>query len=180
MNGDKDVRRWYSENGVPYIDSDWGPRSETGEGLAADPALPREGHDRVSIRDENQLTRLEEQGRLRFPWLERLDNDQLEALEEFLTPYMANLPRAQARVLDVWMYGRKSQRQVADELGITQANVSKRLRAAGRRMVREIAAVQRFMLEVVGEDPLDDMDDGELAWCAFNTYWKRRFGRAYS
>jgi len=176
---DKEVRRWYAEHELEYIDSDWGPRLETGEGASKDPALPREGSERASIRDEQQLLRLEEQGRLRFPWLDRQDNDQLQALEDFLTPYVANLPRAQARVLDAWMYGRRSHREVAETLGMDHSNVTKRLRAAGRRLVREIAADQRFMLEVVGEDPQDDVDDGELAWRVFNSYWLTRFGREY-
>ena len=172
-----DVKRWYAEHGVEYIESDWGPRDpETGEGLGADPALPREGHDRVSIRDEQQLLRLEEQGRLRFPWLERADATELAVLEDFLTPYIALLPRAQARVLDEWMYSRKSHREVAETLGMDHSNVTKRLRTAVRRLIREIANDQRFMLEIVGEDPQDDVGDGELAWAVFLEYRKARLG----
>jgi hypothetical protein len=189
MSDKDEVKRWYAEHGIEYLDRDWGPRSEIGESAGVQGMSTKDGlntrdpsskrHDQERYRNEQQLLRLEEQGRLRFPWLDRQDNEQLAALEDFLTPYIASLPRAQARVLDVWMFGRSSHREVAEALGMTHQNVTSRLRAAGRRLVREIAAGERFMMEVVDGDPHEELDDGELAWRVFNNYWRTRFGREY-
>lgn len=177
---DKEVRQWYDAHGMEYDAEDWGPKGDNGESLGKQSSeRARVGREYVSPYDPHSLYELEhdEGGVVRLLWEQREDHAVLEAVEEFFAPHMAVMPGAKRRVLEEYLLGRRSQTDMAGELGVSQQAVSKQLRSAVRWVVRDIADDQRFHAEVAGDmETASTTDDAALAWTAFNTFWVRKFG----
>jgi RNA polymerase sigma factor (sigma-70 family) len=173
---EKEIRQWYEANGLEYLPEDWGDRADNGESLGYQPLeRDRIGHERVSIGfDEKKLEALEEFGQVMLLWEQREDHEVLEAIEEFFTPYLASMPQAKRRVIDDYMYGRRTQQQIATALGVSQQAVSKQLAAALRWVIARIASDERLKFDDDEDSSL--IQDEELAWVAFNAFWERRFG----
>lgn len=169
----KETKRWYAEHGFDVFPADWGERSATGEGLS---------HDRMRQEPRVSLTK---DGlppyRGLLVWLQRTESDRqvVEAVEDFLVPYLALMPDPKRRILDSYFADRKTQEAVGEVLGVSHQAVSKQLRAAVRTLVRLIArdaartATEATLLEENG------YDDGARAWYVFARYWEERFGRPY-
>lgn len=179
---DKEVRQWYDAHGIEYLPEDWGDRDESGESAGKQSGRPeRVGREPVVAYDPESLAQLEGKKQttrgglgpdiLTLLWEQREDHVVLAALEEFFTPYLSWMPAAKRRVLDEYLLGRRTQEDIAGELGVDQSTVSRHLRAAVRWVVRELG---RDIRQDLPDDT--DVSDDELAWDVFNLYWIRRFG----
>jgi hypothetical protein len=172
-----DIRQWYEAHGMEYVAEDWGSRSDTGESTGRAPDVRERPHSgRVASYDGKAFEQMEDLGLVGFLWTQREDHDTLDALEEFFTPYLATMPHAKRRLIDGYIYNRRSQARLAETLGVSQQAVSKRLAAALRWLVKTIADEQRFLAEVAGDYETMSAEDEELAWHSFNTFWEGRFG----
>jgi hypothetical protein len=177
MSDTKEVKQWYDAHGIEYLPEDWGERDDTGESIGKQSSIAqRVGRDKVPAFDPEVLNELEgdEGGVVTLLWEQREDHAVLAALEDFFAPYLSWMPSPKRRVLVEYLLGRRSQEDIAVELGVSQQAVSKQLRAAVRWVVREIARGVRADAPAVYVN--GDSTDDELAWETFNDYWLERFG----
>ncbi len=137
-----DIRRWYHDNGMPFEEEDWGPRSETGE--SSGPQVQdreREGRDgiRSSASTPDRMWWWEKQ---RFPWRERTQGEKewLYLLDAFFAPYIAMLPRPKGNLVRQVFGEQMTYREVAEEAGLfDRSGARKRVLAAVRDLTRLIA-----------------------------------------
>jgi hypothetical protein len=134
---DKEIRKWYQDNGMEYIPEDWGPRAATGESAAAQPSKqqrPR-GETVYNYRYLGELSSLLWSG-------ERSERDQvlMWALEDFFVPYISQLPRAKGELIRQVMNDQHTFDAVAEDLDMYGRNSAHRaFQRAVRSLVRVIA-----------------------------------------
>jgi len=122
------------------------------------------------------------QSRFHAMWQEQRlpeDREEVEAMEEFWSPYLHMLPVPKANLIWQLMNARLPQSAVADGLGITQQAVSKAAVQAFRDLCRLVAADEpRFIPPADRRRRLYE-DEKMATLHVLNRYWKGRFGHNY-
>ena len=178
----KDIIKWYEENGMEYIPEDWGPRNEVGESLSNDHQGQEKGIGGTSKvaggwfgANQWQL----ESGGIPFApiWPPRTPEEQeyVEALDEFFTPYLARLPLAKANVILAYLGERKTQAEIGATQGITQQGVSKELRSAVRQLTRLVALDDPDFTPPRDARRRDYRAEADAAGRVLNVWWHERF-----
>jgi hypothetical protein len=101
------VRKAYHDLGLPYLDEDWGPRSETGESVGRQSQDPeRRDILRTVAATPDQMWWWE---RHHYPWRQRSHSEEewLLFLEGFFAPYIAMLSRPKGNLVRQ-VYGDRS------------------------------------------------------------------------
>lgn len=96
-----DIKQWYQDHGLPYLEEDWGDRDENGESIGPQTQQPQRAAG-ASVRSIGSTPDMmwwwEKQA---FPWRERGHEEAqwLALLDDFFAPYLALLPRAKGNLL---------------------------------------------------------------------------------
>jgi hypothetical protein len=178
-----EVKKWYRENGMEYIPSDWGPRSDTGESAGSD--LPK---DRFGGNSEMAHSRefpvhfwpnwaADENAGVGAMWPPREDQEEVDALDEFFAPYYLRLPQPKANLLMDYFGARNTQSELAGPSGVTQQAISKDLKSAVRALTRLIAEDCPTFNPPEDGRKRDDAEEGRAAQEVLNTWWYERFGK---
>jgi len=136
----KDIRRWYTEHGMPYLEEDWGERAETGE--SSGPQV-QEGERTKEVRSTaatpDRMWWWEKQT---FPWRARTleEKEWALALESFFTPYVALLPRPKGNLLQQVFNDLRTYADVGEEAGIKRQSAHEAVERAVRDLTRLIAS----------------------------------------
>lgn len=141
----KNIARWYRKAGVPFVESDWGPRSETGE--SAGPQRDLDPRRDVTTPHESTPDRMWWWEKREFIWRRRTPSDQewVEMLDDFFAPYLALLSRPKGNLVWQVYNGLFTYRQVAKEEWL-------RSRSSAHEAV--FRAVQDLTRLIANDDPL--------------------------
>lgn len=137
----RDIRRWYADNHVPYIEEDWGPRDEDGES-AGQQTQDREREGRHGVRSTASTPdRMWWWEKKHFPWSARSSEEKrwVYALDAFFAPYLAMLSRPKLNLVQQVFNDRTTFQEVADEGRITRQSAHEGTRRAIRDLTRLIA-----------------------------------------
>lgn len=135
----RDIRRWYSDHGMPYLEEDWGERDESGESSGQQ---VQEGERTREVRSTaatpDRMWWWEKQ---HFPWRPRSDEEKEWALtlEEFFTPYVALLPRAKGNLLQQVFGDLRTYGDVGREEGKSRQAAQQATQRALRALVQLVA-----------------------------------------
>lgn len=141
----KDIRRWYHDHGIPYLEEDWGERADTGESGGPQTQQPQRAAG-ASVRTIGSTPDMmwwwEKQP---WPWRERGDSerDWLLLLDDFFLPYLALLPRAKGNLLRQVFGDLATYQEVGDAERVSR-------QAAQQSTVRALRALTRVIAE---DDP---------------------------
>lgn len=175
---EKEIRRWCHDNGIEYIASDWGPRSDTGESAGeASYYGERQEHRNVVRWDMTGLLTGREQKSDSAPvWAGRTpeDREYIEALEDFFDPYIAMLPRPKGNLIREYMGMRRTQRDIGRSEGVTRSAVTHALKRALRDLTRLIAKDDPEWVPPADKRRRDYEGEKEAAERVFGRYWRRR------
>jgi hypothetical protein len=147
----EEIRRWYVAHGLPYLEEDWGLRDDTGESARAQHQEPERTVDdsgnTQSVRsvDPSPANRWWWEDK-QFPWEQRSrpEQDYVEALEEFYTPYIAMLSRPKQALLYEAFFQRRQFSDIAKDERMSRQGA----RQATMRAVRDLTKL------VAMDDPL--------------------------
>lgn len=136
---DADIRRWYHENKVPYLEEDWGPRGETGESIGPQSQV-RERTD-TTITAPTTPDHMWWWEKQHFPWHRRSvsEKEWLRMLEDFFTPYLATMPRAKGNLLMQLYADLSTYAEIGERERIARQSAFEATRRALRDLTRRIA-----------------------------------------
>lgn len=172
---EKEIRRWCHDNGIEYIASDWGPRSDTGESAGPTAWISQE-HRTTASWSMGNLLKAADDPTAGSMWHDRTpeDREYIEALEDFFDPYIAMLPRPKGNLIREYMGMRRTQRDIGRSEGVTRSAVTHALKRALRDLTRLIAKDDPEWVPPADKRRRDYEGEKEAAERVFGRYWRRR------
>jgi predicted DNA-binding protein YlxM (UPF0122 family) len=176
----KDIKKWYQQHGMEYIEEDWAddslqpgdagyqnPRSYRAKGTVADP---------IRLGLSKLMEHIEQEGGLLILWGERDDRELVEVLEEFFDPYIAMLNYPKGNVLRQFINDRFTYAEAAEEGSLSRWGAWKQVRSAMREVVKLIAQDDLYPSRWKAPDRRQRYyaAEKEAAWRVFARFMERR------